>query len=120
LKVDFVDVYGRKVGLSYEAILARIRKEFPRARTTMGALRYERYFLYRVKPQTRLPARHRSRKVLAREYARSLLMHGAGISYKTIGNKTVGKFGAGLITMRILNSLEKGLIRENFKVPHRA
>jgi hypothetical protein len=47
-------------------------------------------------------------------------MHGAGISYKTIGNKTVGKFGAGLITMRILNSLEKGLIRENFKVPHRA
>lgn len=121
LKVDFVDCYGRNVGLGYAEILARIKKEFPSARTTMGALRY---VLYSIDPQTRLPARHRSRKILAREFARSLLMQrdarGMGLPLRIISDRTKRKFSdAPRISTRALKNFSHALTREGMKVPER-
>lgn len=119
LKVDFVDCYGRNIGLGYADILSRIKTEFPKSRTTMGALRY---VLYSIDRQTRLPARHRSRKILAREFARSLLMQrdarGMGLPLKNISNRTKRKFAdVPRISVRTLNNFANALDREGLKVP---
>jgi hypothetical protein len=121
LKVDFVDCYGRNVGLSYAEILARIKEEFPKARTTKGALRY---VLYSIDRETRLPSRHRSRKILAREFARSLLIYkdaqGMGLPLRIISNRTKRRFpDVPRISVRMLTNLGNALDREGLIVPER-
>lgn len=115
LEADFVDAYGRNVGFDYETILRMIKAEFPEARTTKQALRY---VLYTIDPKLRLPARHRSRRVLGREYARSLLLK--KWSYQKIQAETHKKFSdAPYITTATLRSFEEALRRERITVPKR-
>jgi len=125
LKVDFVDCYGRNIGLGYAAILERIKAEFPKARATMGALRYELYFMRRGTNDVRLPARCRTRlgsdKILSREFARSLLMQrdefGVGLPLRIISDRTQRKFSR--VPIRTLSRLANAMVREGLKVPER-
>lgn len=91
--VDFVDCRGRNIGYDYQAILTKIKQAFPESRTSMGALRR---ILDSLDGSQRLPARRRSRKILATEYARSLLLQvdstGRGLTFQTISRKVRGKF----------------------------
>lgn len=119
VKTDFVDCYGRNIGLEYETILARIKRMFPHARTTKRALRY---VLYGIDRKVRLPARHRSRKILAREYARALLLQadksGVGLSFDTINASMRTKFrGAPTLSIRTLKSFCDALAREKIATP---
>lgn len=122
VKTDFVDCYGRNIGHDYDTILAKIRREFPQARTTKRALRY---VLYGIDQKVRLPARHRSRKILARVYARALLLEvdgssGLGLSFDTIRKRTRAKFrGAPDLTVRTLKSFVETLIKDKIKVPEK-
>jgi hypothetical protein len=121
VKTDFVDCYGRNIGHDYETILAKIKREFPHARTTKRALRY---VLYGIDQKVRLPARHRSRKILAREFARALLTQtdesGVGFSFDTIRLRTRSRFrGAPALSIRTLKSFTETLIREKIKLPER-
>lgn len=120
LLADFIDCYGRRVGLHYDVILALIRVEFPRSRTTKRALRYILH--YQLDRAARLPARHRSRRILSREYARSLLLHcdpkGHGFGYVAIKQKTSRKFPqTPAISTRTLKSWEEALKREGIWLP---
>jgi hypothetical protein len=122
LFTDFVDCYGRRVGLHYDVILERIRREFPRSRTTKRALRYILH--YQLDRAARLPARHRSRRILSREYARSLLVYcdsqGVGLSLSRISRKKRDKFPfTPSISARTLQSWEDALKRENIAMPER-
>lgn len=92
-KTDFVDCHGRRVGLDYPTILGMIRKRFPRGHTSIRSLRQN---VYTLDPATRLPVRRKSRKLLAREYARTLLMQrdsdGRGLPLASISRKVKAKF----------------------------
>lgn len=121
VKTDFVDCYGRNIGFDYETILAKIKREFPHARTTKRALRY---VLYGIDRKVRLPARHRSRKILAREFARALLLEinesGVGHSFETIRLRTRAKFrSAPTISIRTLKSFTDTLAKEKIKLPEK-
>jgi hypothetical protein len=117
-RVDFVDCFGRPVGLDYDTILATIRREFPSSRTTKNALRYIYNNLDRN--SIRLPARHRSRKILCKEYTRALLLQ-SDLTYDMIRKRVARKFGDAPIECRSLHriiQLERQLTREGFKVMH--
>lgn len=114
----FVDCYGRNVGLDYQTILAEIRREFPKARTTMRALR--RILDDMDRSTIRLPVRRRSRKIMAEEYIRSLLLK--PVSYTYIRDKLYLTFGDTPAEVRNpyhIRQLERQLMRDGFKVPAR-
>lgn len=122
LLTDFTDCYGRRVGLHYDVILARIKRMFPSSRTSMRALRYILH--YQIDRAARLPARHRSRKILAREYAKAMLLqrdsHGVGVSLKTIQMSAIRKFPhTPIISLRTLQSWSDRLPREGISLPER-
>lgn len=115
---SYIDVYGRPVGLTYKIILARLRKEFPEARTSLGSLRKIAYALNASKQ--RMPVRRRSPKILARDYARALLLNPRGIPYQTISKMVLGKFSEyPYIQTRQLLSLSNHLAHNGFAVPKR-
>jgi hypothetical protein len=98
MQVSYVDVYRRKVGLTYNAILIELHKLFPNSRTSLRSLRMIKCNLNRTNHL--LPARRRSSKVLARDYARALLVeidltdlsHPQGYSFKRIARMVKRKF----------------------------
>jgi hypothetical protein len=118
LKTDFVDCYGRNIGLDYETILELIRARFPNARTTKRSLRF---ILYQIDKSARLPARRRSRKILRKEFIRALLLDPAGISHASIRSRARRKFPdvPGAITSAILAAHERALTKERFELPER-
>lgn len=69
--VDFHDCYGRAFGLDYPTILAKVKDQFPESRTSMRALRR---IVDDLDRNRHLPARRRSRRVLAIDYIRVQLL----------------------------------------------
>lgn len=97
MQVSYVDVYGRNVGLTYRAILKRLHDNFPAGsknwpglKTSLRSLQMIAYALNGSR--CKMPVRRRSSKVLARDYARVLLVDTAGYSFKQIARKVKVKF----------------------------
>lgn len=90
MQVSYADVYGRRVGLTYNAILIELHKLFPKSRTSLRSLRMIKCNLNRTNHL--LPARRRSSKVLARDYARALLVANEGYSFKQVARMVKRKF----------------------------
>jgi hypothetical protein len=101
LQVSYVDIYGRKVGLTYKAILDKLHDGFPNGsrnwpafRTSLRSLQMVAYAMNGSDKQ--MPVRRRSSKVLARDYARALLLNvdenGKGLRYSSIARKVKHKF----------------------------
>jgi hypothetical protein len=87
MRTHYVDAYGRNVGFDYKYILKRLKTHFPKANTSHKWLCEMAYDLNRS-ANRRLPVRHRSLRILARGYMRSLLIErdkdGIGLSYDII------------------------------------
>jgi hypothetical protein len=103
LQVSYVDIYGRKVGLTYKAVLKKLHDGFPNGspnwpayRTSLRSLQMVAYALNGS--DRHMPVRRRSSKVLARDYARALLIEvqdklsGEGWSFRQIAQKVKHKF----------------------------
>jgi hypothetical protein len=104
MQVSYVDVYGRNVGLTYRAILKKLHESFPQGsknwpglKTSLRSLQMIAYALNGSR--CKMPVRRRSSKVLARDYARALLVEvaddhytGYGYSFKQIARKVKAKF----------------------------
>jgi hypothetical protein len=94
VRVNYVDAYKRNVGLDYRSILLLLKKEFPRSNTTIKELQKIAYSMNGS--NVRLPVRRRSRRILARDFARSLLLfednHGMGLSYQVIASRVKTRF----------------------------
>lgn len=104
MQVSYVDVYGRKVGLTYRAILKKLHESFPAGsknwpglKTSLRSLQMIAYALNGSR--CKMPVRRRSSKVLARDFARALLVEtdtgdafGTGYSFKTIARMVKRKF----------------------------
>lgn len=120
-KTDFVDCYGRNVGLDYQTILELIKEEFPKARTTKRALRHILY--YCLDRSVRMPARYRSRKILAREYAKARLLRrnerGLGRRIDKIKEDVRQKFPEVEMPEERLRSMAASLKRSGFPLPER-
>src|ERR1039458_5008895 len=56
-RVNYVDIYGRKVGFDYGFILAEIKQQFPAAKTSKTWLRR---MAYEIKIDVRMPVRRHS------------------------------------------------------------
>ncbi len=69
LATNYVDIYGRKVGLDYATILDRIKLRFPQTRISLKWLQKMGYEMNAS--GTPLPARRRSRSILARDFVRA-------------------------------------------------
>jgi hypothetical protein len=102
LQESYVDIYGRKVGLTYKAILKKLHDGFPNGspnwpkfRTSLRSLQMVAYALNGS--DKKMPVRRRSSKVLARDYARALLVwrdedYGMGHPYSRISRMVKRKF----------------------------
>lgn len=129
MEVSYVDVYGRRVGLTYKAILKKLHENFPNGspnwpgfRTSLRSLQMIAYALN--SSQRQMPVRRRSPKVLARDYARSLLneqrIGGEGYSYKQIARMVKRKFPEyGTLSTEQLSGLALYLATKKFKLPPR-
>ncbi len=94
LTVSYVDTFGRNVGYDYQQILTMLKHEFPNSATTMKELQK---LAYSVGEYQRLPVRRRSRRILANDYTRTLVLRrdvttGLGLSYKAISAMVRAKF----------------------------
>lgn len=129
MQVSYVDVYGRNVGLTYSVILKRLHELFPNGspnwpgyRTSLGSLRKMAYAINGS--SSKMPVRRRSTRILARDYARALLVEinkktGTGHSLKAISRRVKKKFpDYPIIPGRQLNSLARYL-EPRFKLPPR-
>jgi hypothetical protein len=128
LKVSYVDVYGRSVGLTYKAILKRLHELFPNGtpnwpgyRTSLRSLQM---IAYDLNHSSRIPVRRRSHLVLMRDYACVLLLvtgkDGMGLTLKSISRRAVAKYPSPkALPEKKLASLEMMLRREGFTVPPR-
>jgi hypothetical protein len=140
MQVSYVDVYGRKVGLTYRAILKRLHDGFPNGspnwpayRTSLRSLQMVAYALNGSRCQ--MPVRRRSSKVLARDYARALLVHvhdecdcspnvstlvGEGYSFKQIARMVKRKFPEySMLSAEQLTGLSLYLSKQKFNLPPR-
>jgi hypothetical protein len=125
MQVSYVDVYGRRVGLTYKTILRKLHEIFPKGsknwpgyRTSLRSLQMVAYALNGSELQ--MPVRRRSPKVLARDYARSLLVDPAGHSFRIIAKKVKTKFPEyGRLTAEQLTGLSLHLTKQKFKLPPR-
>ena len=122
VKTDFVDCNGRPVGYDYTTILERIKKEFPKARTTRRAFR--RILDDLDRSVVRLPARRRTRGVLAAEFIRAkLLVRGEGalgLPHEVIRKSAAKKFSdtsADVRSAKRIAKLERDMIRAGYDVP---
>lgn len=124
MEVSYVDVYGRRVGLTYKAILKRLHENFPNGspnwpgfRTSLRSLQMVAYALNGSRCQ--MPVRRRSPKVLARDYARALLVHPDAYSYRRIARMVKHKFPEyGFLSAEQLTGLALYLSKQ-FKLPPR-
>jgi hypothetical protein len=92
----------------------------PTAATSVSTKGSLRFVLYRIDPAQRLPARRRSRKKLARDYARALLTRPEGMPYRVILFAVSEKFpGTPPLTTATLARWEAQLVRERIKIPER-
>ena len=129
MQVSYVDVYGRKVGLTYRAILKKLHEGFPNGspnwpayRTSLRSLQMVAYALNGS--QCQMPVRRRSSKVLARDYARALLLIadevGLGYSFKQIARMVKRKFPEySMLSAEQLTGLSLYLSRQKFNLPPR-
>lgn len=117
--VSFVDIHGRNVGYDYKAITQTIKKEFPTSRVSVKALKD--WYAYNMQGQgKRLPVRRKSRKVLARDYTRILLLQNEdalGLSLRVIKRRVKTKFPE--VPSLSLGHVEAYLIRRGYSVPFR-
>lgn len=93
-EVNYVDIWGRRVGFDYIHVLTQLKKAFPNSHTSMVWLRK---MAYEFNTTMRMPVRRRSRRILAREYAKALLImtaHGSdrGYALREIGRLVKKKF----------------------------
>ena len=129
MEVSYVDVYGRNVGLTYDAILKRLHDNFPAGsknwpglRTSLRSLQMIAYALNGSR--CKMPVRRRSPKVLARDYARALLMQTydfgtTGYSFKQIARMVKRKFPEyGTLSHEQMVGLSRHLSK-HFKLPPR-
>lgn len=125
MQVNYTDVYGRRVGLTYAAILKKLHEDFPKGsknwpgvKTSLRSLQMVAYALNGSQQQ--MPVRRRSTKVLARDYARALLLDPRGFSHKTISRKVKLKFPEyASLTAGQMIGLAQHLAKQ-FKIPPRA
>lgn len=125
LQVSYVDVYGRKVGLTYKTILRKLHESFPKGsknwpglKTSLRSLQMIAYALNGSDRQ--MPVRRRSPKVLARDYARALLIDPEGLSFRTVANRVKKKFPEyGRLTTEQMTGLSLHLTKQKFKLPPR-
>jgi hypothetical protein len=116
LRVNYVDIYGRKVGYDYNHILAEIKAKFPTARTSK---RWLRKMAYELSGSGKMPMRRRSG--LAEGYAMSLLLvieKGRALNFNSIQCRVFRKFGVKPMTHE-LTRLERRLRFLKFTVPPR-
>jgi hypothetical protein len=111
LTVNYVDIYGRNVGLDYATILSRIKAKFPMSSLTLKELQKTAYTLNGS--GTRLPARRRSRKILARDFIRSRLI--AGDTFDKIKSMTRYRFPG--VPMPVLEWVRAHLVRAGMLPP---
>lgn len=128
LQVSYVDIYGRNVGLTYKTILKKLHEGFPNGspnwpgfRTSLRSLQMVAYALNGS--DRKMPVRRRSLKVLARDFARTLLLKtddtGTGLSYVSIARRTKSKFPEyPYLSAEQLAGLELYLAKQ-FKLPPR-
>jgi hypothetical protein len=131
MEVSYTDVYGRRVGLTYKAILKKLHEVFPNGsanwpayRTSLRSLQMIAYALNGSECQ--MPVRRRSSKVLARDYARSLLVKVAddisleGYRFPNIARMVKRKFPEyPTLTSEQLTGLSLHLTKQKFKLPPR-
>ena len=125
MQVSYVDVYGRRVGLTYRAILKKLHESFPEGsknwpayRTSLRSLQMVAYALNGSRCQ--MPVRRRSSKVLARDYARALLVDLMGYSFKQIARMVKRKFPEyGMLSAEQLTGLSLYLSKQKFNLPPR-
>ena len=117
-RVNYVDIYGREVGFEYDFILAEIKRHFPKAKTSK---RWLRMMAYELNGTTRMPARIRSRRILAEGYAMVLLLRRSGRRsvYMTVTRDVKLKFPDQHVPASRLRSLEVRLRNLKFTVPPR-
>lgn len=116
-RVSFVDIYGRKIGYDYDFILHEIKAHFPGARTSRCWLQKMAYVLNRSE---KLPARRRSRRSLAEDYAMSLLLRRSGQhAYHDIQKSVRAKFPEHSPSSTLLRSLDVRLKNRGFTIPPR-
>lgn len=121
LRVNYVDASGRNVGFDYLHILALLKKEFPNSNTTIKELQK---IAYSMNSTIRMPVRRRSRRILARDFARSLLIAkddtGQGLSYQTISRRVKARFaGTPAMTVCQVRSTAGHLSRAGIALPQR-
>lgn len=116
-RVNFIDVYGRNVGYDYEHILAELRKEFPKAKTSK---RWLRMMAYELNGVVRMPMRRRSRRALAESYAEVLLLRRSGDKvYSNVTVEVKKKFPEQHFSAADLRRLDSSLRYRKFPVPPR-
>lgn len=117
--VSFVDIYGRPIGYDYAAIVKMIKRDFPHSRISVKVLKD--WYTYRMQGEgKRLPVRRKSRKVLVRDYTRTLLLQNKddlGLSLRSIKDRVRKKFPG--VTPLSLGHVEAYLIRRGHRVPFR-
>jgi hypothetical protein len=119
-RVNYVDIYGRKVGYDYDFILTEIKKKFPAARTSK---RWLRMMAYEITGTVQMPMRRRSRRALAEGYAEVLLLRRQGQSvdiYKNITREIKRKFPDQHVSSDELRRIEKHLKFLKFPIPPRS
>ena len=116
-RVNYVDIYGRKVGFDYGFILAEIKQQFPAAKTSKTWLRR---MAYEIKIDVRMPVRRHSRRALAEGYAMALLLKRSGrYVYSNVSCEVKKKFPDQHISLAKLRSLELWLVNNGFEIPPR-
>jgi hypothetical protein len=116
-RVNFVDIYGRRVGFDYEHILAELRKEFPKAKTSK---RWLRMMAYELNGVVRMPMRRRSRRALAESYAEVLLLRrNSSRVYSDVSREVKKKFPDQHFSTVDLRRLDSSLRYRKFPVPPR-
>lgn len=116
-RVSFVDIYGRNIGYDYDFILHEIKRNFPGAKTSRRWLQNMAYVLNRSE---KLPARRRSRRSLAEDFAMSLLIKPSRTSINGIRVDVRQKFSDQTVTISMLRSLEVRLRNRGFEIPLRS
>lgn len=117
LRVNYVDIYGRNVGYDYDHILAEIKKQFPKSKTSR---RWLRIMAYELNGSARMPVRRRSRRALAEGYAEVLLLRRSGGSvHRHVTEAVKKKFPDQHISAPELRRLEGHLRFLKFAIPPR-
>lgn len=116
VRVNYIDIYGRNVGYDYNYILTKLKEKFPGAKTSR---RWLQMMAYELNGSVRFPVRRRSRTILARDYAKTLLLKPEGLPYGCIVDRVYRKFPEHVPGLVELGKMEMQLRRQKFPVPER-